>query len=103
VNRGNIYDAELPVGGRRPAAIVTRDTLIPLLTAVTVAGITGTVRGLPTEVPVGPRHGLDRDSAINCNHLATLPKARLGRYRGRLGPGELARLDDALRIALALD
>jgi hypothetical protein len=28
---------------------------------------------------------------------------RLGRYRGRLGPGELARLDHALRIALALD
>jgi mRNA interferase MazF len=103
VNRGDIYEAELPAGGRRPAAVVSRDTLIPLLTAVTVAGVTSTVRGLPTEVPVGTEHGLDRDSAINCNHLATLPKARLGRYRGRLGPGELARLDDALRIALALD
>jgi mRNA interferase MazF len=103
VNRGDIYEAELPVGGRRPAAVVSRDTLIPLLTAVTVAGVTSTVRGLPTEVPVGTEHGLDRDSAINCNHLATLPKARLGRYRGRLGPGELAHLDDALRIALALD
>jgi mRNA interferase MazF len=103
VNRGDIYEAELPVGDRRPAAVVSRDTLIPLLTAVTVAGVTSTVRGLPTEVPVGTEHGLDRDSAINCNHLATLPKARLGRYRGRLGPGELARLDNALRIALALD
>jgi mRNA interferase MazF len=89
--------------GRRPAAIVSRDSLIPLLTAVTVAGITGTVRGLRTEVPVGRAHGLDHDSALNCNHLATLPKARFGRYRGRLGPAELALLDDALRIALALD
>jgi mRNA interferase MazF len=103
VNRGDIYEADLPVGGRRPAAVVSRDTLIRLLTAVTVAGITGTIRGLPTEVPVGPQHGLDRDSAINCIYLATLPKARLGRYRGRLGPAELARLDHALRIALALD
>ena len=103
MNRGDIYEADLPVGGRRPAAVVSRDTLIPLLTAVTVAGITGTIRGLPTEVPVGPQHGLDRDSAINCNHLATLPRARLGRYRGRLGPAELARLDHALRIAVALD
>jgi mRNA interferase MazF len=103
VNRGDLYEADLPVGGRRPAAVVSRDTLIPLLTAVTVAGITSTIRGLPTEVPVGTEHGLDRDSAINCNHLATVPKARLGRYRGRLGPGELDRLDHALRIALALD
>jgi mRNA interferase MazF len=103
VNRGDIYEADLPVGGRRPAAVVSRDTLIPFLTAVTVAGITSTIRGLPTEVRVGAEHGLDRDSAINCNHLATLPKVRLGRYRGRLGPGELARLDHALRIALALD
>jgi mRNA interferase MazF len=103
VNRGDIYEADLPVGGRRPAAVVSRDTLIPLLTAVTVAGITSTIRGLPTEVPVGVEHGLDRGSAINCNHLATVPKTRLGRFRGRLGPGELARLDHALRIALALD
>jgi mRNA interferase MazF len=103
VNRGDIYEADLPVGGRRPAAIVSRDTLIPLLTAVTIAGITSTIRGLPTEVPVGPQHGLDRDCVVNCNDLATLPKAWLGRHRGRLGPGELARLDDALRVALALD
>jgi mRNA interferase MazF len=103
VNRGDIYEAELPVGGRRPAAVVSRDTLIPLLTSVIVAGITSTIRGLPTEVPVGPPHGLDHDCVVNCNDLATLPKARLGRHRGRLGPGELARLDDALRIALALD
>ena len=103
MNRGDVYDAELPVGGRRPIAIVSRDTLIPLLTSVTVAAITSTVRGLPTEVPVGPAHGLDRDCAVNCNDLATLPKARLGRYRGSLGPAELARLDDSLRIVLALD
>jgi mRNA interferase MazF len=103
VNRGDIYEAELPVGGRRPAAVVSRDTLIPLLTAITVAGITSTIRGLPTEVPVGSQHGLDRDCVVNCNDLATLPKARLGRHRGRLGPGELVRLDQALRIALALD
>ncbi|HYY78581.1 MAG TPA: type II toxin-antitoxin system PemK/MazF family toxin [Actinomycetes bacterium] len=81
---------------------ISGSSSLPLLTAVTVAGITGTVRGLRTEVPVGPAHGLDRDSALNCNHLATLPKARFGRYRGRLGPAELARLDDALRVALGL-
>ena len=46
---------------------------------------------------------LGKRVAVNCNHLATLPKVRLGRYRGRLGPGELARLDHALRIALTLD
>jgi hypothetical protein len=31
------------------------------------------------------------------------PKTALARHRGTLGPAELRTLDDALRIALALD
>ena len=39
----------------------------------------------------------------NCDNLATLAKSELISYRGSLGPAELRRLDDALRIALGLD
>lgn len=83
--------------------IVTRDLAIPVLRTVTVAGITSTIRGLPTEVSVGPDEGLARESVVSCDNLYTLPKAELGRYRGSLGPDRIARLDDALRIALGLD
>jgi mRNA interferase MazF len=82
--------------------IVTRDTAIPVLNQVVVALVTGTVRGLPTEVPLGPEHGLARESVVNCDNLFTIPKQALGRRRGTLGPAETARLDEALRIALGL-
>ncbi len=65
--------------------------------------VTTTVRGLPAEVDVGPAHGLARDSVVNCDNLFTIPKAAVGRRRGTLAPRDVARLDDALRIALELD
>jgi mRNA interferase MazF len=70
---------------------------------VTVAAVTGTIRDLPTEVPVGREHGLSRESVVNCDNLFTIPKPGLGRRRGRLDPASLARLREALMIALDLD
>jgi len=74
-----------------------------VLNAVTVAAVTATVRDLPTEVPVGPEHGLRRASVVNCDNVFTIPKSSLGRRRGELGPEELERLREALMIALGLD
>ncbi len=82
--------------------IVTRDTALPVLNQIVVALVTGTVRGLPTEVPLGPEQGLARECVVNCDNLFTIPKRALGRRRGTLGPAETARLDQALQIALGL-
>lgn len=57
---------------RRPALILTRQSALHLLTWVTVAPITSTVRGLTSEVPVGPRNGLDHDSVISCDTITTV-------------------------------
>jgi len=97
-----VFDAVLP-GGRHPAVIVTRNRAIPLLRNVCVVAVTSRARDLPTEVPLGPANGLARDCVANCDNLFTLPKRTLDRRRGTLGPDELRRLDDALRIALELD
>ena len=83
--------------------IVTRDRAIPILANVTVAAVTGTVRGLPTEVPLGQRHGLARDCVANCDNLFTIPKSSLADRRGELDAEALDRLGSALRIALDLD
>jgi mRNA interferase MazF len=82
---------------------VTRGRAIPVLANVTVAAVTGTIRGLPTEVPLGTEHGLARDCVINCDNLFTIPKRALGRLRGDLDPASLDRLRTALRIALDLN
>ena len=102
MNRGDVYDADLPVGSH-PVVIVTREHAIPVLRNVCVAVVTSTIRDAPTEVPIGPDEGLSRDSVVNCDDLVTLSKRVLTRHRGSLGPEATRRLDDALRIALGLD
>jgi len=103
VNRGDVYEVPWPDLGRRPAVIVTRPTAIPYLANVTVVLVTTRVRGLPTEVELGAAHGLAEGSVANADNLLTLPKTELARHLGTLGPAELHTLDQALRIALALD
>jgi len=83
--------------------IVTRDRAIPILANVTVAAVTGTIRGLPTELPLGREHGLARDCVVNCDNLFTIPKQAVGRRRGELDPGSVAHLRAALMIALDLE
>lgn len=101
MNRGDVYDVEVP-GGPHPAVIVTRDRAIPVLRNVCVAVVTSTLRDIPTEVPLGREHGLSHDCAANCDNLFTIPKDSLARRRGRLGIEEVERLNEALAIALDL-
>jgi len=92
-----------PGAGQHPAVILTRQTAIPVLSAVTVALITSTIRDLPTEVAVGRAHGLDHECVINCDNIVTVSKDAFRRHRGRLGPEEPFRLRRTVMIALGLD
>lgn len=103
VNRGDIFDADLPEFGVRPVLIVTRQVAIPVLSAITAALVTSTVRGIASEVPLNSEHGLDHGCVANCDNLITIEKTVLGRRRGMLAFEDVARLDDALRFALQLD
>jgi len=103
VNRGDIFDADIPTLGVRPVLVVTRQVAIPVLSSVTVALITSTVRGIASEVALDSEHGLSAPSAANCDNLLVLSKSRLGNRRGALMFEDVARLDDALRFALQLD
>ena len=66
VARNDIYRADLGApAGRRPVCILTRDAAIEVLTAVTCAPITRTVRGIRSEVELGPEHGLPERCVIS--------------------------------------
>jgi mRNA interferase MazF len=83
--------------------VLTRDRAIPILANVTVGAVTGTIRGLPTEVPLGRGHGLARECVVNCDNLFTIPKQAVGRRRGELDAESVRRLRVALMIALDLE
>lgn len=83
----------------RPVLILTRELVRPHLARVTVAPITRTVRGLSTEVPVGPGNGLAHPSIVSCATVVTIPTAALGRQIGRLLPEQEPALTAALHAA----
>lgn len=81
---------------------MTREIVVPHLSQVTIAPITSTVRGLSTEVPVGPQNGLSHDSVISCDNITTVPADRLGATIGYLLTDQAYALSEAVRVAYDL-
>ena len=102
VARGDIAWADLgPPAGRRPVCVLTRDAAIEVLTAITCAPITRTIRGIHSEVEVGPEEGLPESSVISCDNLITIPTELFDSAPvGHLGLEARISLDEALRYAL---
>jgi mRNA interferase MazF len=86
---------------RRPVVILSRQAVIPLLSTVIVAPITSTVHDVPSEVVVGPEHGLKRSSAINLDHVQTVDKARLRSFVAHLPAHVMEHVCKALAVATA--
>lgn len=87
----------------RPVLILTRELVRPHLTRVTVAPITATIRGLSSEVQVGPRNGLDKDSVVSVDNVVTIPVTALGHQIGFLFPDQEPDLAEAIRNAFDLE
>ena len=103
MTRGEVWWARMPLPvGRRPVVLVSRDTAYAVKTKVTVAEVSTTVRGIPSEVPLGTGDGLPRRCAVNTDHLVTISKAHLEARIALLRPEKLAVLDEALRFSLGL-
>ena len=87
---------------KRPVLILTRDSIIDYLGEVTVAPITTTIRDIPSEVFLSEKDGMFRDCAVNCDHLQTVTKARLGSLITTLSQRKMDRVSKAIRFALDL-
>lgn len=96
--------ADLPVPyGRRPVCILTRDAALGVVTGVTVAPVTTTVRRIRSEVEVGRDEGLPEASVITCDNLLTIHRSQIDPIPiGVLGPEKRIELDRALTYALQI-
>jgi mRNA interferase MazF len=88
---------------RRPVLILTRTSAISFLTGITVAPITTTIRGIPSEVVLTITDGLFEECAVNLDNLQTIAKAKFGGFITHLRPEKLRAVHEALCFALALD
>ena len=109
--RGDIFIADLdPVvgseqGGVRPVLIVQNDRGNRFSPTVICEAITSKIgkNDLPTHVWIAARDsGLQRDSLVLCEQIRTLEKRRLRTRAGRLGGLSMARVNQALHLALEL-
>jgi mRNA interferase MazF len=86
----------------RPVLILSRNSVLDYLGEVTVAPITRTIRDIPSEVALSKTDGMPHDCAINCDHLQTVTKGKLGSLITSLSPEKLAGVSRAIRFALNL-
>jgi len=86
----------------RPVLLLTREGVRQSMLRITVAPITSRAKGLPTELPVGPRNGLDAESVVSLDNILTIRAADIGRHIGFLLPDQEAPLAAALGHAFDL-
>lgn len=87
---------------KRPVLILTRDSTITYLREITVAPITSTIREIPSEVFLSRDDGMSRDCAINCDHIQTVAKAKIGGILTTLPEQKMKLVRDAIKFALNL-
>ena len=87
----------------RPAVVLTRGAARPAMTKVTIAPITTTVKGLSSEVPLGPANGLDHDCVAALDNILTVPSSLLGRTIGFLTADQETLLARAFVLAFDLE
>ena len=68
-----------PPDKQRPVLVLTRDSSIDCLSTVTIAPITSTIRGVPSEVILDIEDGMKHRCAINLHNAVTVAQTRLGR------------------------
>ena len=85
---------------KRPVSILTTTSVLEYLGEVTVAPITSTVRDIPSEVFLSKDDGMFKDCAINCDHLQTVSKGKIGPLITRLSSIKMADVGKAICFAL---
>jgi mRNA interferase MazF len=100
MNRGEVwmYAFKRP-DKKRPVVVLTRQEVIGLLHTVMVAPVTSAIRGAPSEVRVGIEEGLQKESAVNLDHVQTVDQKSLKRRLGRLSAQKMRQVCEALNIA----
>ena len=88
---------------RRPVVVITRDSAVTYLSTVTVAPITSTIRGIPSEVILDEQDGMKARCAVNLHNVITVSQQRLGKRVSQLSPRRMSEICSAVRFSLGCD
>ena len=101
VARGDIRLFRFPEPDKqRPVLVLTRDSIIDRLSRITIAPLTSTIRGVASEMVLGPDDGMKDACAVNLHNIVTVPKAGLGRLIVSLDARKMDQVCSAIAFAL---
>ena len=101
LTRGEVRLCRFPRPDKqRPVLVLTRAGAIGHLATVTVAPVTSTVRGVPSEVILDIEDGMKGRCAVNLHNAVTIGQSRLGRRVSNLSEARMEEVCAALRFAL---
>ncbi|MGB8683334.1 MAG: type II toxin-antitoxin system PemK/MazF family toxin [Candidatus Binatus sp.] len=110
--RGAVVEVNLdPVVGSeanktRPCVVIQNDVgnrFSPIVIVAAITGAENVPRKYPVDVPVQKGEGgLVKDSVVQCNQIRSVDEKRLVRTLGQLRPATMSKVDQALKISLAL-
>lgn len=92
-----------PPDKKRPALVLTRNSAIAYLSTVTVAPVTSTIRGVPSEVILGEEDGMKSRCAINLHNAVTVSQQYLGKRVAQISSARMTEVCAALRFSLGCD
>jgi mRNA interferase MazF len=104
IERGEIRLVQFPRPDKaRPALVLTRSSALGYLSRVTMAPITSAIRGVPSEVAIGPDDGVKQPSAVNLHNVVTVRKEDVGRRVAQLSEPRMREVCRALAFALGCE
>ena len=84
--------------------ILTRSSAIAFLTGITVAPITTTIRGIPSEVLLtSDEDGMFADCVVNTDNIQTIQKANLDEFITQLSQKRMREVRAAIEFSLGFD
>ena len=104
MNRGEVrwFEPSQP-DKKRPILILTRSDILDYLGKITVVPITTRIREIPSLVPLTPKDGMAKSCAVDCDHLKTILKAKIGPLITTLSEEKMREVSLAIRFSLDLD
>jgi mRNA interferase MazF len=104
VKQFEIWWADLPKpAGRRPVLLLSRSDAYAYLNKFVVAEVTTTIRGIPVEILLGRREGMQKPCVANCDNLRTVSRQVLVEKISRLGGNRIPEVKRAVGYAFGWD
>jgi mRNA interferase MazF len=101
ISRGDVRLVHFAASDKnRPAVVITRDSAIGYLRTVTVAPVTSTIRGVPSEVVLDIEDGMKAPCAVNLHSAVTISQEKLGRRVAKLDAARMAEICAALAFSV---